>query len=134
VLIQIWLLNYISPSKQYSILFCIPPLSLVDPTTTRAEPASWHPLVHRLAIIYLSHGHEIASKKTLWTVWSLTLQWWFESHGYIVVQWYVRIYTSRTEIARRRRKCARIRFETGINNTDKYILHSIMRLSSKWAI
>lgn len=57
-----------------------------------------------------------------WTVWSLTLEWWSESHGYIVVQWHVCIYTLRTEIARRRRKCTRIRFETGVNNTDKCLL------------
>lgn len=57
-----------------------------------------------------------------WTVWSLTLEWWSKSHGYIVVQWHVCIYTSRTEIARRRRKCTRIRTGTGVNNTDKYLL------------
>lgn len=56
-----------------------------------------------------------------WTVWSLIPQWWSESHGYIVVQWHVRIYTSHIEFARRRRKCTRIRPRIGVNNTDKHV-------------
>lgn len=65
-----------------------------------------------------------------WTVWSLIPQWWSESHGYIVVQWHVRIYTSHVEIARRRRKCTRIRPGIGVNNTDKHVPSFLQNLTT----
>lgn len=98
-------------------------LSWVDPTTTRIEPASWHPPVYQPFsnnLLVARPWNSVEKGLAEWTVWSLIPQWWSESHGYIVVQWHVRIYTSHVEIARRRRKCTRMRLGTGVNNTDKY--------------
>ena len=72
-----------------------------DPTTSRTRPASWHPPrrtalpVHYLAIIYSTSSRNTYRRKIQNGVVVDTGDRALESHGYIVIQWHVCIYTSR---------------------------------------